>query len=166
MQTSICRNKWIGLDSDSDFAKYSEDLKNEFKLIHVQKAFWIQTKNITATPLILTFREKEPPKFLNIIGEQSKTKVFEYFERPMMCQDCLDYGHTTKRCQKSTPICAKCNTKGHSKKIVEKMKSYAITVKTTTTAFQEIAQDTNLKLKSSKSKRENAYQKPKQRGDY
>ena len=34
----------------------------------------------------------------------------------MMCQDCLDYGHTAKRCQKSTPICAKCNTKGHSKK--------------------------------------------------
>jgi len=101
---------------DSDFVKYSEDLKNEFKLVHVQKAFWIETKNITATPLILTYREKEPPKFLNIIVEQSKTKVFDYFERPMMCQDCLDYGHTAKRCQKSTPICAKCNTKGHSKK--------------------------------------------------
>ena len=85
----------------------------------------------------------------------------------MMCQDCLDFGHTAKRCQKFTPICAKCNTKGHSKKkIVEKMKSYAITVKTTTTVFQEIAQDTNLKLKSSKFKRENAYQKLKQRGDY
>ena len=70
---------------DSDFAKYSEDLKNEFKLMHVQKTFWIQTKNITATPQILTFRKKEPPKFLNIDGEQSKTKVFECFERPMMC---------------------------------------------------------------------------------
>jgi len=43
---------------DSDFSKYSEDLKNEFKQIHVPKAFWIRTKNITATPLILAFREK------------------------------------------------------------------------------------------------------------
>ena len=35
----------------------------------------------------------------------------------MMCQDCLDYGHTAKRCQKSTPICTKCSTKGHRKKL-------------------------------------------------
>ena len=53
-----------------------------------------------------------------------------------------------------------------TKKIVEKIKSYATTVKTTTTVFQENAQDTNLKLKSSKFKRENVYQKLKQRGDY
>ena len=56
--------------------------------------------------------------------------------------------------------------KDTAKKIVEKMKSYAITVKTTTTVFQEIAQDTNSKSKLSKFKRENAYQKLKQRGDY
>jgi len=74
---------------DSDFEEYSTDLKEAFNLVHVQKAFWIKTKNITATPLILTFREKEPPKFLNILGEKSKTKVYEYFERPMMCQNCL-----------------------------------------------------------------------------
>ena len=46
------------------------------------------------------------------------------------------------------------------------MKSYATTVKTTTTVFQENAQDTNLKSKSSNFKRENVYQKLKQRGDY
>ena len=99
---------------DSDFEKYSEDLKNEFKLFHYQNAFWIKTKNITAMPPILTFREKETPKFLNIIGEQSKTKVFEYFERLMMCQVYLDYGHTAKRCKNSIPIFGKCNTRGHS----------------------------------------------------
>ena len=52
------------------------------------------------------------------------------------------------------------------KKIVEKTKPYAITVKTTTKVFQEKAQDKNLKSKLSKFKRENAYQKVKQSGDY
>ena len=56
--------------------------------------------------------------------------------------------------------------KDTAKKIVEKMKSYTITVKTTTTAFQEFAQDTNSKTTLSKFKRENAYQKLKQRRDY
>ena len=56
--------------------------------------------------------------------------------------------------------------KDTTKKIVEKMKPYAITVQKTTKVFQEIAQDANLKLKVSKMKRENAYQKVKQRGDY
>merc|ERR1719259_523039 len=99
---------------DSDFKEYSTDLKKAFNLVHVQKAFWIKTKNNTATPLILTFREKEPPKFLNILGEQTKTKVYEYFDRPMMCQDCLEYGHTAKRCRESTFTCAQCNDTGHS----------------------------------------------------
>ena len=68
-----------------------------------------------------------------------------------------------KTMQISTTICAKRNTKGHSKIFLEKMKSYAITVKTTTTVFQENAQDTNLKSKLSKLKRKNADQKLKQK---
>ena len=73
---------------DSDFAKYSEDLKNEFKLIHVQKAFWIQTKNITATPLILTFREKEPPKFPTHFSCQMDSEQKKKFS-PWMIQKCF-----------------------------------------------------------------------------
>jgi len=34
----------------------------------------------------------------------------------MMCQNCLEYGHTAKRCRESTPICAQCNVSGHSLK--------------------------------------------------
>jgi len=81
-----------------------------------KKAFWIKTKNVSATTLLMTFREKRPPKFLNILGEQSKTKVYEYFDRAMMCQNCLEYGHTTNRCHESTLICAQCNARGHSLK--------------------------------------------------
>jgi len=44
---------------DSGFEEYSTNLKNASNLVHVQKAFWIKNKNITATPLILTFREKK-----------------------------------------------------------------------------------------------------------
>ena len=43
-----------------DFIEYSEELKREFNLLDVQKATWIETKNLTSTPLLLTFAEKEP----------------------------------------------------------------------------------------------------------
>jgi len=62
----------------------------------------------------LTFREKEPTKFLNTLGEQAKTRVYEYFDRPMMCENCIEYGYTAKRCHESTPICAQRYASGHS----------------------------------------------------
>jgi len=33
-----------------------------------------------------------------------------------MCRNCLEYGHTVKRCRESTPICAQCNNSGHNQK--------------------------------------------------
>jgi len=34
----------------------------------------------------------------------------------MVCPNCLEYGHTAKRCHESTPICAQCNASEHSLK--------------------------------------------------
>ena len=31
----------------------------------------------------------------------------------MMCSNCLEYGHTKRRCKKETPRCQKCATEGH-----------------------------------------------------
>ena len=76
----------------SDIDDYDIELKKEYNLLDLQKTTWIKTKNNTSTPLQLISNEKEPPKFIKIPGEQAKTKVCEYYERPMSCKTCLNMG--------------------------------------------------------------------------
>ena len=61
----------------SDIEDYSRELKIQYNLLDVKKATWIKTKNITSTPLLLTFKETEPSRFIEIPGEIAKTEVFE-----------------------------------------------------------------------------------------
>ena len=69
----------------------------------------IKAKNITSTPLLLTLKEKEPPRFTEIPGEQAKTKIFGCFGRPMSCKTCLRYGHIVKKCHETIATCARCS---------------------------------------------------------
>ena len=78
--------QWFKIPDNED---YCSELKKEYTLSDVFEATWITTKNITSTPLLLTFKEKEPPRFIKIPGEQAKTKVYEYCERPTICKKCL-----------------------------------------------------------------------------
>ena len=38
-----------------------------------------------------------------------------YYERPMSCNNCLEYGHTLKKCHNTVETCGKCNNTGHMK---------------------------------------------------
>ena len=48
----------------TDIEKNSNELKKEYNLLDVKNATWITTKNISSTPIVLTFKEKEPPRFI------------------------------------------------------------------------------------------------------
>ena len=61
--------------------EYRSELKKKYNFSDVQTATWIKTRNNTSTSLLLTFKEKEPPIFIEIPGEQAKIKVFEYYAR-------------------------------------------------------------------------------------
>ena len=74
-----------------------------------------KNKNITFTPFLLTFKEREPPGFLEIPEEQAKTKVYEFYERPMSCKKFLKYGHTVKGCHETIVTCARCRNQVHNK---------------------------------------------------
>ena len=91
--------RYFPLDSNiPDIEDYDNELKKEYNLLDVNKATWLKTRNLTSTPLLLTFKEKEPQRFIKIPGEQAKSKAYEYYERPMSYKTCLRYGHTVKRC--------------------------------------------------------------------
>ena len=135
-----------------DFEDYGSELKKENNLLDVQKATLIKTKAITSTPPILTFKEKELPRFIEVPGEQVKTKVFDYYERPMSCKTCLRYGYTAKRCRETIATCTRCSCQGHNKDSAPVPKSNAATAEKTTKYSQGIVLFSKEKMKSSKSK--------------
>ena len=97
----------------SNFESFRTGLVEEFNLKEAIQATWIKPRNPLAKPLLITFKQ-ELPEFLNIPGEQSKTKVYEYIPRPMLCSKCLEYGHTIKHCSSEVEVCARCDTPGHN----------------------------------------------------
>ena len=60
-----------------DIEYYGSALKKFYNPLDVQKSTWIKTKNTTSTTLLLTFKEKEPPRFIEIQGEQAKSKGYK-----------------------------------------------------------------------------------------
>ena len=71
----------------------------DYNLKYVQQTFWIKPRNPISKQIILTFKEKTVPEYIEIAGEQAKTKVYGYISAPMMCQKYLDFGHTQKNCK-------------------------------------------------------------------
>ena len=65
-----------------------------------------------STPLLLTFKEREPPIFIEIPGEQAKTKIYEHYEILISCKKCLRCGHTKKECHEAIAMCARCSCQG------------------------------------------------------
>lgn len=94
------------------FDDYKKRMIEELPITDVTIASWIKSRNPRAIPLILSFNQSEVPQYINILGEQSLTKVYEYINRPMMCKQCLEFGHTKKWC-KNPPRCIKCDGDDH-----------------------------------------------------
>ena len=106
---------YIHYYNNSDIDDYDSELKIEYNLSDVQKAPWIKNKKATSTQLLLTFKEKEPPRFIKIPRGQVKTKVYEYNEKLICCKTCVRYGHTVRGYRDKVPPCARCSNQGHNK---------------------------------------------------
>ena len=97
-----------------DFGEFRAGLMTAYNLKDVQQATWIKPRNLSSKLLILTFKEKCLPEYIEISGEQAKTKVYEYISSPLMCQGCLDFGHTKKNYKRNITICGRCNGADHT----------------------------------------------------
>lgn len=95
----------------TNFERFKKGLIDEYGLANVTEATWMKRNNSRSTPLILDFRG-EMPEFIEIPGEQAKTKVIEFKRTPMLCRNCQEFGHGKKWCTK--PVrCGKCSEEGH-----------------------------------------------------
>ena len=96
----------------SDFPAFKAGLMAQYGLHDVVEASWIKPRSQnSAKPLLLSFRGTVPT-FLEIPGEMMKTRVYAYKKRPLLCRNCLDYGHTKTNCTR-TVRCKQCGHVGH-----------------------------------------------------
>ena len=92
---------------------YKCGLKESKIIGNFEIAKWITPRNPLSKALLVTFRQLIPPEYVDISGEQARSKVYEYHDKPMMCKKYLEYNHTAKRCTYTDVVCAKCASKGH-----------------------------------------------------
>ena len=111
------RNSSKGLvfikEFDVDDVALLKDYLQEFDVIDVEPAPFIKTKVKTTKAFILTFNSPKTPYTIYIPGERSDTQVQPFRNRPMMCQKCLTYGHTQKRCRSEIASCRRCSSREH-----------------------------------------------------
>ena len=94
---------------------FREGLMKQHSLLEVTEPHWIKpTRHKHAKPLLLSFIE-EFPRFIDVPGENMRTQVYEYKERPLLCKTCVVYGHSKNRCQEKDR-CIKCGKEVHKVK--------------------------------------------------
>ena len=92
----------------SDFHSFQQGLWDRYDVTEAIPATWIKPRKVTTQAIILNFDKETLPSHINIIGEYTPTKVYEFNEKPMHCRKCNKYGHSEKRCESSTWTCRKC----------------------------------------------------------
>lgn len=70
------------------------------------------TRMVDGTPtktglMVLTIRGCIIPEIVSFGFIRARTKV--YYPSPMMCFRCFAFGHTSKRCKSSDPVCGRCS---------------------------------------------------------
>jgi len=89
------------------------DLKeNNYNIEEATVANFIKTKN-DSKALLITFKQPNPPSYLDIPGEASECKVTPFIPKPMICKKCQKYNHTEKYCKENIPRCRRCAEEGH-----------------------------------------------------
>ncbi|XP_055591161.1 uncharacterized protein LOC129743210 [Uranotaenia lowii] len=81
------------------------------KVIDVRRITKKMLAGIIGTPtLILTISSTIIPEFIHFGFLKVRTRL--YYPLPLLCKNCLKYGHTKKKC--TSPLsCSKCNSTSH-----------------------------------------------------
>ena len=98
-----------------EFDEFRKGLMKEHNLHEVIRASWIKPRSAFTKALLITFKDGNIPEYIEIPGEQSKTKVYEYYSKPQICNKCLQFRHGVKYCRSTEQVCGKCDGVGHDK---------------------------------------------------
>ena len=95
----------------SDFPNFRESLKTDLGVAEVELTPWIKPRNSLSQALLISFHD-DTPQYITIPGEQAKTQVYPYKNRPQICKKCTNFFHGEKYCAGETR-CARCSETGH-----------------------------------------------------
>jgi len=93
-----------------DINRLTQELRKQGVAV-LEEAAWLKPKNKLSRAFIAYFKLNILPDFIDILGERSRTKVYEYKPNPMICQKCQEYSHTKNNCKKPIKyaICRRCS---------------------------------------------------------
>ena len=97
----------------TSFDRFKTGFINQHGLVNVEEAIWIKPKiGNNAKPRILSSKSV-PPNFIDIPGESVRTWVFEYMKQPLICSNCLKFGHS-KSVRRDSAKCRNCGSMQHA----------------------------------------------------
>ena len=102
----------FGLENVQDF---KNGLQSTYNVVDVQPATFIKTRSPQTRVFIVTFQQEHLPYSIYIPGERQDTRVFKLNSKPLMCYNCLQYGHARKYCRRQEATCGKYSSVGHSR---------------------------------------------------
>ena len=97
----------------TDFPTYKEQLIKRLPISDAILAPWRKTQNPRSTAVLITFKSRDAPQYVDIPGELAFTPVYVQKPRPMLCKKCLVIGHTENHCNSKETHCQKCSAIGH-----------------------------------------------------
>ena len=83
----------------TNFENFKSNLLKRLPISDASLASWRKSRNPQATPIQLTFKNKDIPNFIKIAREQALTKVYEQKQLPILFKVCQEFGHTAKHCR-------------------------------------------------------------------
>ena len=87
---------------------FYNNLRKRHNIEEVTPAAWIKSRNSNSRPFLLTLGSTTTTNYIDMPGEVGRTKVYEYRQRPMFCNNCLEYTHSKKKCRSDVPCCRRC----------------------------------------------------------
>lgn len=93
----------------SDMDSFKRGLAQEYGVSEVEEAKWIKPRKPSTKAFILTFCNGGLPDTLRIAGEHTLTKVYPHRNKPLHCNRCQAYGHSSKRCSANDFVCRECS---------------------------------------------------------
>ena len=90
------------------FEEFRSGLIEEHNLHDVVLASWIKPRTTFTKAVLITFKDGNIPEYIEIPGDQYKTKVYECISRPQICSKCLEFYHGAKYCKSPVQVCGKC----------------------------------------------------------
>lgn len=96
------------LSTAAAFDDFKIGLKEMHDIKDASLAPFIRARTPDTYAVMITFNTPNMPYSIYIPGERYDCRIYPFYRKPMLCNNCQKYGHTSKRCRDTEPTCRIC----------------------------------------------------------